>query len=327
MPVYFYWGDDDYQIAQAVKRLIDTHVDPTWRDFNYTKINANGDLEVMAGLNQAVTSPFGMGNRLTWLADTIIAQRCSEALLAELERTFNYLPVDSHILFTSSNKPDGRAKSTKLIQKHAKVLEFSLIPPWKVDAIAQLVKQAALEIDLKLSSDGVDLLVDAIGNDTRRLMMELQKLQLSHHGKTKPLTAKEITPLIQVSAHNSLQLASAIRTANVSQALSLVAELLRNNEVGLRICATLVGQFRTWLWIKLMQESGERDDKVIADVAEIGNPKRVYFLKQEVQGLNSQQLIRSLSILLRLESDLKHGKDETATLQTAIIELCQAMAK
>lgn len=327
MPVYFYWGDDDYQISQAVRKLTDTYVDPMWRDFNYVKIHATGDLEVMNGLNQAVTAPFGMGNRLTWLEDTAIAQRCSESLLIELERTFNHLPVDSYILFTASNKPDGRAKSTKLLQKYAQILEFSLIPPWKTDAIAQLVKQAATEIDLKLSSDAVDLLVDAIGNDTRRLTMELQKLQLSHHGQTKHLTAKEISPLVQVSAHNSLQLAAAIRTSNVSQALTLVAELLRNNEVGLRICATLVGQFRTWLWIKLMQESGERDDKAIADAAEIGNPKRVYFLKQEVQGLNSQKLMRSLSILLRLEADLKHGKDETATLQTAIIELCQAMAK
>ncbi len=327
MHVYFYWGDDDYQISQAVKKLIDTHVDPLWRDFNYTKINASGDLEVMDGLNQAVTSPFGMGSRLTWLADTAIAQRCSELLLAELDRTFTHLPADSYILFTSTNKPDGRAKSTKLIQKYAKVLEFGLIPPWKPEAIGQLVKQAAAEIDLKISSDGVDLLVEAIGNDTRRLTMELQKLQLSHHGKTKPLTAKDIAPLVEVSAHNSLQLATAIRSANVSQALSLIGELLRNNEVGLRICATLVGQFRTWLWIKLMQESGERDDKAIADAAEIGNPKRIYFLKQEVQGLNSSKLMRSLSILLRLEADLKHGKDETASLQTAIVELCQAMAK
>jgi len=327
MAVYFYWGDDDYQISQAVKKLINTYVDLMWRDFNYIKINATGDLEVMDGLNQAVTSPFGMGGRLTWLADTTIAQRCSDSLLIELERTFNYLPVDSYILFTASNKPDGRAKSTKLIQKYAKVLEFSLIPSWKPDAIAQLVRQAAAEIDLKITSDGVDLLVDAIGNDTRRLTMELQKLQLSHYGKTKPISAKEIDALVQVSAHNSLQLATAIRTANISQSLSLLGELIRNNEVGLRICATLVGQFRTWLLIKLMQESGERDDKTIAEAAEISNPKRIYFLKQEVQGLNSQKLMRSLSILLRLEADLKHGKDETATLQTAIIELCQAMTK
>ena len=94
MPVYFYWGDDDYQISQAVKKLIDNSIDPMWRDFNYTKINASGDLEVMDGLNQAVTSPFGMGSRLTWLVDTAIAQKCSESLLAELERTFKNLPND-----------------------------------------------------------------------------------------------------------------------------------------------------------------------------------------------------------------------------------------
>jgi DNA polymerase-3 subunit delta len=76
-----------------------------------------------------------------------------------------------------------------------------------------------------------------------------------------------------------------------------------------------------------MQESGVRDDKEIAEAAEIGNPKRVYFLKQEVQGLHSSKLMRSLGILLGLEADLKHGKDEMATLQTAIVELCQAMAK
>jgi DNA polymerase-3 subunit delta len=327
MPVYFYWGDDDYQITQAVKRLIDIHVDPMWRDFNYAKIYAAGDLEVMDGLNQAATAPFGMGDRLTWLADTAIAQKCSEALLAELERTFNHLPTNSYILFTSSSKPDGRAKSTKLIQKYAQVLEFSLIPPWKIEAIAQLVKQSATAMNLKITADGIDLLVDAIGNDSRRLHMELQKLQLFHGQKTAAINAKEIAALVQTSAHNSLQLASAIRSANTSQALSLTAELLRNNEVGLRICATLVGQFRTWLWIRLMQEAGVRDDKEIADAAEIGNPKRIYFLKQEVQGLNSQKLMRSLSILLRLEADLKHGKDETATLQTAMIELCQAMTK
>jgi DNA polymerase-3 subunit delta len=76
-----------------------------------------------------------------------------------------------------------------------------------------------------------------------------------------------------------------------------------------------------------MQEAGVRDDKEIADAAEIGNPKRIYFLKQEVQGLNSHKLMRSLSILLRLEADLKHGKEEMSTLQTAMIELCQAMTK
>jgi DNA polymerase III subunit delta len=60
----------------------------------------------------------------------------------------------------------------------------------------------------------------------------------------------------------------------------------------------------------------------IATAAEISNPKRIYYFKQEVQHLHSQNLIKALSVLLQLELGLKKGANETATLQTAVIELC-----
>jgi DNA polymerase III subunit delta len=326
MPTYFYWGDDEYQIIQATKKLENSSIDPMWRDFNFFKIVAASDPQIIEGLNQASTSPFGMGNRMTWLAETSIAQRSSEVVLAELERTLAHLPSESYLLFTATNKPDGRLKSTKLLQKFATIQEFSSIPVWKPELIAQLVRSSATDIGLQLTPDGVDLLVSSIGSDSRRLIMELQKLQLWHHGQTKPLDARAIAALVPKNAHNSVQLANAIRLGDVSMSLSLLAELLRNNEAGLRICATLTGQFRTWLWVKLMQESDERDDKAIALAAELGNPKRVYFLKQEVQKLTGKKLTQTLATLLRLEAGLKRGMDETATLQTAVIELCSLMS-
>ena len=47
---------------------------------------------MVQALNQAMTPPFGSGQRFIWLVDTPIAQRCSEALLAELERTLPNIP-------------------------------------------------------------------------------------------------------------------------------------------------------------------------------------------------------------------------------------------
>ena len=322
MPTYFYWGEDEYQLAQAAQKLRTDLLDPMWLDFNYVKIAATNDLQIIDGLNQAATPPLGMGNRLTWVSEAYIAQRCSERVLTELERTLEHLPPNSYLLLTTPNKPDNRLKSTKLLQKYATILEFSPIPAWNSNAIAQLIRQTAAGIGLKLTDDGVDLMVESVGGDSRRLVMELEKLKLWHQGRSEPLNAEDIAPLVMASAHNSLQLAGAIRTGDTSRALSLLAELLRNNEAALRICATLTGQFRTWLWIKLLLESGERDDKAIAEAAEIGNPKRLYFLKQEVRSLHSSKLVRSLSILLRLETGLKRGMDETAALQTAVIELC-----
>lgn len=325
MTTYFFWGEDDYKINATLKKLKSELLDPMWIDFNYIKVNAASDQQVIEALNQASTSPFGIGDRLTWLSDTTIAQKCSESLLAELERTLNHLPDNSHLIFTSSSKPDGRIKSTKLLQKAAKIQEFSLIPSWNTGEINQLVKDTAKLEGVNLTNDGVDFLVEAIGGDSRRLVMELQKLKLltdSSQVLDIKVDAKAIAQLVNQTAHNSFQLASAIRLGQVSQALSLLAELLNNNEAGLRIAATLTTQFRTWLWVKVMQESGERDDKAIATAAEISNPKRIYYFKQEVQHLTSHNLIKALSVLLQLELGLKRGANETVVLQTAVIELC-----
>jgi DNA polymerase III subunit delta len=321
MTTYFLWGDDEYKIDLTLKKLKLELLDPMWLDFNYIKVNAATDQQAMEAFNQASTQPFGAGDRLTYLIDTAIAQKCSEGLLAELERTLIHLPANSHLIFSSSSKPDGRIKSTKLLQKYAKVQEFSLIPSWNTGEISQLVKDTAILVGVNLTNDGVEFLVEAVGGDSRRLEMELQKLKLIADGN-KPLNAVAIAQLVNQTAHNSFQLASAVRLGQISQALSLVMELLNNNEAGLRISATLTTQFRTWLWVKVLQEAGERDDKAIATAAEISNPKRMYYFKQEVQHLNSRNLIKALSVLLQLELGLKRGMNETAALQTAIIELC-----
>ncbi len=325
MTTYFFWGDDDYKIDLTLKKLKSEFLDPMWFDFNYVKVNAISDEQIIEALNQASTPPFGIGDRLTWLSDTAIAQKCSDSVLAELERTLNHLPANSHLIFTSSSKPDGRIKSTKLLQKLAKIQEFSLIANWNTAAIAQLVKDTASSEGVNLTNDGIDFLAEAVGGDSRRLVMELQKLKLFTDGSkplNAPLNAKAIAQLVNQTAHNSFQLATEIRLGNISKALSLLTELLNNNEAGLRISATLTTQFRTWLWVRVLQDAGERDDKAIATAAEISNPKRIYFFKQEVQNLNTKNLIAALSVLLQLEQGLKRGANETAALQTAVIELC-----
>ncbi len=69
-------------------------------------------------------------------------------------------------------------------------------------------------------------------------------------------------------------------------------------------------------------DAGERDEKVIAAQADVANPKRIYFLQQEVKNLQLSKLSAALPILLDLEISLKQGADPTATLQTSAIALC-----
>jgi DNA polymerase-3 subunit delta len=323
MTIYLYWGEDDFALTQAVKQLRESVLDPSWASFNYDKIFNDAPNAIMQGLNQAMTAPFGMGGRLVWLVETTLCQQCSETLLAELERTLPAIPEQSILLLTTRNRPDGRLKSTKLLQKHGHIREFSLIPPWKTEQLVQQVQSLSQDAGVKLTSAAAELLAESVGNNTRQLVNELEKLRLFAGDAKKILDEGTVATLVTANTQNSLQLAQAILKRDTASSLELVADLINKNEPALRIVATLVGQFRTWLWVKLMVSEGERDPQAIATAAQINNPKRVYFLIKEVQSLSLAQLTSTLRLLLELEVSLKKGAEPLFTLQTKVIELCQ----
>ncbi len=327
MSIYLYWGEDDFAMSRAVAALRDAHLDPSWIDFNYSKITPEQPDAITQGLNLAMTAPFGMGKRLVWLADTTVCQRCPEDLLIELERTLPNLPEETVLLLTTTSKPDGRLKSTKLLQKHADIQEFSLISPWNTDQLAQQVRRAAQDVGVKLTPAAVQLLVESVGNQSRQLYTELEKLKLFSGSKSGPIDETIVSQLITTSTQSSFELAKVIIQSDTGKALSLIGDLLRRNEPALRIVSTLVTYFRTRLWVKLMLEAGERDDREIARRAEVNNPKQIYFLKQEVKPIRLDAFLQTLPILMELEFSLKFGADPLEALQTRAIELCQLYQK
>ncbi len=327
MPVYFYWGDDDFTLKQAVKQLQQRLLDPQWQSFNFEKIAGDQDDAIQQALNQALTPPFGTGDRLVWVVDSTLGQQCSDDLLQRFKVSLPSLSSNCHLLFTSAKRLDGRLKSSKFLQEHAQVREFSLISPWKSDELERQIQAIAADLGLKLTPKAQAFLADALGNNTRQIWNELAKLQLLSADPAKPLDLEQVSQLVNTSTQTSLQLSEAIRLGDGARALQLVAELLARNEPALKIVATLVGQFRTWILVKLALEAGEKDEKAIAAGAELSNPKRLYFMRKELQGIVGKQLLAVLPLLLELEFQLKRGADPLSTLQTKVLEMTLVMKR
>ncbi|MCC5898594.1 MAG: DNA polymerase III subunit delta [Phormidium sp. BM_Day4_Bin.17] len=320
MAIYVYWGEDEFACDRAVQTLRDRSLDPAWGSFNFDKIPADTPDATIEGLNQAMTPPFGGGQRFVWLVDSPILQQCSQDLQKNLERTLPQLPESSVLLLTSRKKPDQRLKSTKLFKKLAEFQEFSSIPPWKTELLIRRVREVARSLEVSITPVAAERLAEAVGNNTRQLFTELEKLKLFVGDEQVGVNAVE--ELVTTTTQTSLQLAKTILQGDTAGALGLVHDLIARNDVPIVISATLIGQFRTWLWVKLMIELRERDEKAIAQAAEVGNPKRIYFLRQEVSRISLGQLQQTLPILLALETQLKSGGDAIATLQMRVIELC-----
>ena len=324
MPAYLFWGEDDFALSQAIAKLKAKILDPDWLQFNYHQLSGDRPENIRTGLNQTMTPVFGMGGRLVWLKDTTIFQQCSPELLIELEQTLPVIPDNSHLLFTSTKKPDRRLKSTKLAKQFILEQEFSLIPPWQTEKIQNRVHQFAREMGLRITPKAIELLAESVGNDTRQLWNELTKLSIYSH---QTIDRDLVASLVVCNTQNSLQLAEALREGKGEKTLVLITELLNRNEPPLKIVATLIGQFRTWVMVKLMEEAGENEKKAIAQVAEVSNPYRIDHLRRELKSLRSDRLVSSLPILLELEYSLKKGAEPISTLQTQLLKVCQLFSR
>lgn len=323
MPIYLFWGNDDYSLELAVSQLRDRAVAKPWQDFNARNYRGDRADVIGAALNEALTPPFGSGQRCIIVREATLCQQCPPELLAALTRTLPAIPPTTLLIFVCSRKPDGRLKSTKLLKSHSEVREFALVPPWKTDELLQQARSAASHHGVRLTPAALEFLSAAAGNDTRQLHGELDKLSLYGGTVAGPIDLAVVDRLVRTTAQTSRNLAEALRDGEVATALTIIGDLLERNEPPLKIVAILVGQFRTWLALKLAVAAGIQDERELAAAAEIANPKRLYFLHQQLRHLSGQQLADALPVLLELELALKRGMEPLAALQTAAIRLCQ----
>lgn len=319
MPVHVYWGEDDFLLSKAVEALRAQHLDREWELLNYIQIAPADKDNIASTLVEIATAPLGEGGKIVHLPQSSLLGACPPEVIAELEKTLPNIPENNILLMTSTRKPDERNKSVKLILQSAQLKTFPLIPQWESTKIVSQVKSFASSISVTLTNDAVAALVEAVGNNSRQAWNELEKLKL-YAGDT-PIDVEMVKQLVVNTSSSSLELAAACRTGDPTLALKQLDRLLALNEPPLRIVATLATCFRTWLSAKACIEAGWKDEAVIAKFVELKNPKRLFFIKQEIRAVSLTKLKKAMAILLELEVLLKSGSNADI-LATYVINLC-----
>ena len=59
--------------------------------------------------------------------------------------------------------------------------------------------------------------------------------------------------------------------------------------------------------MSLLEQQGERDVEVIAKAAGIGNPKRIYVMRKQLQGRPPKRFLSLMGRLLEIEALIKRG--------------------
>ena len=308
-------GTDKYRIEQVINKY-KAQLNPDFLTLNYHRFQSD---QIEDAINTARTYPF-YGDYQLIIVDDCDFSTLNKNFDFSLFKYLPHLPPKNLLIFTA-DKIDKRLKLVKhLIKNTTAQQHFELISPWRDDLIYDYIENVSEKAGLRLNKRIIDYLVVAIGNDTARIHSEVNKLKLTLSHRNHSIKLSEVKQLIPHHNHTSLDLADALRKGDSDAILLLTQSLLSHAHHPLAITATLITQFRTWLWVASAAQLTENHAE-IASLCHLNQP-RLYYLLPQVQPLSLPTLTFILSQLLEIDLALKQGS-HSHTLLTHLLLLSQ----
>ena len=332
MPIQIIWGNDLNASNKFIKKIIDEKVSKTWGEINISYLNGDDDNQIKQAFDEILTPPLGDGSRVIVLKNNPIFTNKNEEIRVKFEKIYQNIPSNTYFLLQNTKKPDSRLKSTKFIQNLIKKdlaseMSFSLPDIWDFEGQKRYIEATANSMNINLGKGTVDLIINSVGNDSFNLMSELAKakiyLSASNNGENKELilNSDDVKKIFNDHQSNIFKIIDHLLQNSINEALIEIHYLLKKGEPALRLNAGLISQIRMHTIVKLLHKSGEQDLSEICKLANISNPKRIYFIRKKVNNTSSDFLIKLMSNLLDIESSLKKGNNPINVFTESLVNL------
>ena len=247
-PLVLITGEEEFLVAEHLKKIRDQLIDPGLADFNYN-LFFGSFLEMEEVLNVVQTFPVFSEKRL------VIIREAELIPSKELEKLVPYLnnPLPSTCLVVVAEKADMRKGFFIRFKEKGKLISCSKlyenqVGPW----IRNFLRDSSLEIE----EPALLFLKTEMGSDLSKLSVEIEKLR-SYIGERKKITFQDCDAITR--GHRSFSvfdLVNAVGNKNQPQAMTFLASLLGDGEQPLVLLAMLVRHFRSLLKLGECKRSG-----------------------------------------------------------------------
>ena len=216
-------------------------------------------------------------------------------------------------------KPDRRRNPWKKLLDLATVHDAS---PKKGRALRAHVEAELRSRGLRFAPDALNELLGEVGQDLRRLMGEVDKLEAFAAGR-KDITADDLGAVLGRGLGQPLYLLSdSFSGRDVAVSLEHVERLLGDGEEGLRILTTLHRSLRQVRGALAMREARASRDEIGAKLLPPNMQFKLDALLDASRRWSEADLRRGLSALGRADRRMKRGGDAATTLVAAVAESC-----
>jgi DNA polymerase III subunit delta len=170
--VFFLYGDDEFRKEAAARAIVDAHLDPSTRDFNFDLLRGS-ELDVEALASVIATPPMMAEWRVVLLreAEALASIPRGRDLILE---TLDNPPAGLVLILLTRIPERSRAKFYTELTKRARATKFVAVSP--DDVPGWLMEQAETAHRSRILPDAARALGLAVGTDLGILDMELEKL-------------------------------------------------------------------------------------------------------------------------------------------------------
>lgn len=183
---FFLDGEDELRKDETARALVNMHLDPATRDFNFDSLRGGEvDLDRLASL--LATPPMMAEWRVVLLRETEAMARSSRARDLLVGCAENPPPGLAFVMVASSG--GSGARFYKDLARHARAMKFS--PISENDVPGWLVERARDRFGLEMREEAARALGAAVGTDLGVLAQELEKLASVVEGDG-PITLAEV---------------------------------------------------------------------------------------------------------------------------------------
>lgn len=251
MSIYFFHGDEEYNIEQEINKLRKKLLDKNFASMNYKTADNPNFADLIALLR---TQPMMFGNMMIVIScEDYFSKTFEDNQLEEIAKALEDNTDSLCVIFTAilprneGKKVDSRKKIYKIITKHAQTQEFPTFKAYKVDEILNWINKEAKHHEIILEKDAGLALIEQVGNNLRELAKELEKLKLLAYPSAK--ITKKMVKEICISNEDLFTFADCLLKGSKGHALLEFKRLL-DKKHPLEILSALQTMLRKWIIIK-----------------------------------------------------------------------------
>ena len=325
MPIQVIWGDDTNSCDKEIQNIINQNVSKIWVNLNLSKFNGEENNQVHQALDEMQTPPLGEGSRVILVKNNPIFNSKDNTLINKFELNSINIPSSTYLILLNTQKPDARLKTTKILQKlikngTAKEISFELPSTWDKENQKRYIENIAKDMNIKLDINTPEAIIESIGLDSKGLYNELKKASIYLKAKNELiLTVEHVKEIFNDHQSNIFRIIEFLLKNEINDSLKEIQNLIIKGEPPLRLNAGLISQMRVHTVISLM--GNDKDLTKISNLAGISNPKRIFYIRRNVQNCSPDFLINFMSKLLKIESSLKKGNNPINVFTENLITL------